>query len=328
MVWEKIEEIWTASVDAWNKWDLLQLLCHVAGMGCLVGGLVVLILDHGLEFHLSGDELNPVFFGVYLLAIAVIVSFARYMSMLMFSETIGPLLLSMYKMVGDIFKFMIVFVIIIIGFGTAFLFLYSAPRVFSDCHVEYYQAVSQANNTNVNFTFEDFCHDYGDFTQWDKSMLYLFMTLYGKFEFTDLDGTAPNEVQFPVLFIWLSRILFIIYITTSIIILLNMLIAMLSNSFSSVSSNVEVEWRFARSREMLKYIPKGRTLPPPFNLIPSPKSGWYFLKWLVLICRGQKLQKKNEKEFKHAVTKYKVTVKRLKARYLLAYRLHRDQAEG
>eukprot|EP00058_Branchiostoma_floridae_P016281 XP_002601769.1 hypothetical protein BRAFLDRAFT_76011 [Branchiostoma floridae] len=322
MVWEKMKEIWIASVDAWNKWDLLLLLCHVTATGCFVGGIFAITRNPSLA--LSADELNPFFIGVYLLAIAVILSFARYMSMLMFSETIGPLLLSMYKMVGDIFKFLIVFLIIIVGFATALQRLYSSPRPDSECLLKYFQAIQEANNTNFNFTAYDFC-DYGQFAQLHHSIWYLFGTLYGKFDFTDLDVAAPNAVQFPVVSIWLSRILFITYITISIIIMLNMLIAMLSDSFSSVSSDAEVEWRFARSREMLKYIPKGRTLPPPFNLIPSPKSGWYFLKWLVLICRGQKTQKENEIALKLAKEKYKMTIKMLSTRYLLAYSLRRDQ---
>ncbi|XP_066284332.1 short transient receptor potential channel 4-like [Branchiostoma lanceolatum] len=328
MVWEKMKEVWTASVDAWNKWDQLLLLCHMSAVGCFTGGLVAIQGNFDVIFDAS--EWNPFFIGGDLLAIAVILSFARYMSMLMFSETIGPLLLSMYKMVMDIFKFIIVFLIIILGFACALQRLYNSPRPDSDCLLEYYQALReqrQANNTNVNFTSEDFCY-YGDFAHLHLSIFYLFWTLYGKFEFTDLDVTAPNAVQFPVVSTWLSRILFIVYITASIIILLNMLIAMMSDSFSSVSFDAEVEWRFARSREMLKYIPKGRTLPPPFNLIPSPKSVWSFLKWIELICRCQKTQKKNEIELKEALRKYKVTVERLKARYLLAYSLRRDQAEG
>ncbi|XP_066284333.1 transient receptor potential-gamma protein-like [Branchiostoma lanceolatum] len=327
MAWEKMKEVWTVSVDAWNKWDLLLLLCHVTATGCFAGGLVAISRDPSLAA--SSDEWNPFFIGGDLLAIAVILSFARYMSMLMFSETIGPLLLSMNKMVMDIFKFIIVFFIIIVGFGTALQRLSTSPRPDSECLLKYDQAVqdqSQANNTNFNFTVNDFC-DYGKFAHLHHSIFYLFGTLYGKFAFTDLDVTAPNAVQFPVVSTWLSRILFIVYITTSIIILLNMLIAMMSDSFSSVSSDAEVEWRFARSREMLKFIPKGRTLPPPFNLIPSPKSAWFFLKWIVLICCGRNAsaQTENEIGLKQAMEKYKVTIDRLRTRYLLAYSLHRDQ---
>ncbi|XP_035677150.1 short transient receptor potential channel 4-like [Branchiostoma floridae] len=166
ITWEKMKEVWTASVDAWNKWDLLLLLCHMTATGCFVGGIFAITRDRSLA--LSSDEMHPHFIGVYLLAIAVILSFARYMSMLMFSETIGPLLLSMYKMVGDIFKFLIVFLIIIVGFGTALQRLYSSPRPDSECLLKYYQAVqdqAQANNTNLNFTAYDFC-DYGQFAQY------------------------------------------------------------------------------------------------------------------------------------------------------------------
>ncbi|XP_078679135.1 short transient receptor potential channel 4-like [Branchiostoma floridae x Branchiostoma belcheri] len=328
MFWEEIKKIWTCSVDAWNKWDLLTLLCHMTAVGCFTGGIVAIQRDPSFLFF--AGEWNPFFIGSYLLAIAVILSFARYTSMLMFSETIGPLLLSLYKMVGDIFKFIVVFAIIIMGFACALQRLYSSAKPDSDCLLKFYQALLQqreANNTNVKLNKDDFCY-YGDFSHLHLTIFYLFWTLYGKFEFTDLDVTSPNAVQFPVVSTWLSRVLFVVYITTSIIIMLNMLIAMMSDSFSGVKSDAEVEWRFARSREMLKYIPVGRTLPPPFNLIPTPKSVWACLTWVGLICRGQNTTKEDEIALQMALDKYKVTIDRLTTRYLLAYSLQRDQTMG
>lgn len=39
----------------------------------------------------------------------------------------------------------------------------------------------------------------------------------------------------------------------------------------------------------MSYFDEGGTLPPPFNIIPSPKSIWYLLMWLhnKLCRRGQ-----------------------------------------
>lgn len=39
----------------------------------------------------------------------------------------------------------------------------------------------------------------------------------------------------------------------------------------------------------MSYFDEGGTLPPPFNIVPSPKSIWYLLMWLhnKLCRRGQ-----------------------------------------
>jgi hypothetical protein len=33
-----------------------------------------------------------------------------------------------------------------------------------------------------------------------------------------------------------------------------------------------VEWKFARTKLWISYFENGGTLPPPFNIIPAPKS--------------------------------------------------------
>ena len=48
------------------------------------------------------------------------------------------------------------------------------------------------------------------------------------------------------------------------------------------------EWKFARSKLWMGYFDEGSTLPPPFNLIISPKSIYYTLKKckeLIWSCR-------------------------------------------
>lgn len=41
----------------------------------------------------------------------------------------------------------------------------------------------------------------------------------------------------------------------------------------------DVEWKFARSKLWISYFEEGGTCPPPFNIIPTPKSIWYAFKW-------------------------------------------------
>lgn len=40
----------------------------------------------------------------------------------------------------------------------------------------------------------------------------------------------------------------------------------------SLQGDADVEWKFARARLWFSYFEEGRTLPVPFNLVPSPKS--------------------------------------------------------
>lgn len=61
------------------------------------------------------------------------------------------------------------------------------------------------------------------------------------------------------------------YSVINIIVLLNMLIAMMSNSYQIISERSDVEWKFARSHLWISYFDDGATLPPPFNLFPTVK---------------------------------------------------------
>lgn len=39
-----------------------------------------------------------------------------------------------------------------------------------------------------------------------------------------------------------------------------------------MQDDADVEWKFARAKLWFSYFEEGRTLPVPFNLVPSPKS--------------------------------------------------------
>lgn len=61
----------------------------------------------------------------------------------------------------------------------------------------------------------------------------------------------------------------------------------------SSQDDSDVEWKFARSKLWLSYFDDGKTLPPPFSLVPSPKSFVYFVMRITNFskCRRRRLQK-------------------------------------
>ncbi|CAH0718987.1 unnamed protein product, partial [Brenthis ino] len=74
------------------------------------------------------------------------------------------------------------------------------------------------------------------------------------------------------------------YSVINVIVLLNLLIAMMSNSYAMIDEHSDVEWKFARTRLWMSYFEESATLPPPFNIFPTPK--------IVMKLFG--LRKKNE----------------------------------
>lgn len=64
-------------------------------------------------------------------------------------------------------------------------------------------------------------------------------------------------------------------------------------SFYYVQDDSDVEWKFARSKLWLSYFDDGKTLPPPFSVVPSPKSFVYLILRSINFCkcRTKKLQK-------------------------------------
>lgn len=122
-------------------------------------------------------------------------------------------------------------------------------------------------------------------------------------------GVANQDyVDMPqyVLAEFVGRILYGIFTLVIVIVLLNMLIAMITNSFQKIEvkgsflchtcnqsrnpkagadisnfllqDDADVEWKFARSKLYLSYFREGLTMPVPFNIIPSPKAAFYILR--------------------------------------------------
>ncbi|XP_067897643.1 short transient receptor potential channel 1 isoform X5 [Heterodontus francisci] len=75
------------------------------------------------------------------------------------------------------------------------------------------------------------------------------------------------------------------YNVVVVIVLTKLLVAMLHKSFQMIANHEDKEWKFARAKLWLSYFDDKCTLPPPFNIIPSPKTICYLFTSLnKLIC--------------------------------------------
>lgn len=71
-----------------------------------------------------------------------------------------------------------------------------------------------------------------------------------------------------------------------------------------------MEWKFARAKLWLSYFDEGRTLPAPFNLVPSPKSFYYLIMrikmCLIKLCKSKAKSCENDLEMGMLNSKFKV----------------------
>uniref|UniRef100_A0A8C7WKG3 Transient receptor potential cation channel, subfamily C, member 3 n=1 Tax=Oncorhynchus mykiss TaxID=8022 RepID=A0A8C7WKG3_ONCMY len=197
--------------------------------------------------------------GLY--AIAVVLSFTRIAYILPANESFGPLQISLGRTVKDIFKFMVLFIMVFLAFMIGMFILYS-----------YYLGAK------VNPAF----------TTVEESFKTLFWSIFG------LSEVSSVVLKYNHKFIEnIGYVLYGIYNVTMVVVLLNMLIAMINSSYQEIEDDADVEWKFARSKLWLSYFDNGKTLPPPFSIVPTPKSFYHHIRWIVgmLHCRQRSVKK-------------------------------------
>ncbi|KAA0720236.1 Short transient receptor potential channel 2 [Triplophysa tibetana] len=257
--WFECKEVWIEGLrcyflDWWNCLDMMVLSMYLASFA-----LRMVILLKGIflcESPESQDECiyftdtlrdrwhqeDPQFIAEVLFAVTSMLSFTRLAYILPAQESLGTLQISIGKMIDDMMRFMFILVII----GTAFL-----------CGI---------NNTYVPYVISP------NLGRLNETFRFLFWTMFGVAEQTYVDMPEFALAEF------VGRVLYGIYTLIIVIVLLNMLIAMITNSFQKIEDDADVEWKFARSKLYLSYFREGLTMPVPFNIIPSPKALFYLLR--------------------------------------------------
>ncbi|XP_060584215.1 short transient receptor potential channel 7-like isoform X6 [Ruditapes philippinarum] len=282
-----------------------------------------------------------------LFAIANVISFARTTYLMPAFEVLGPLQISLGRMIGDITRFMVLFTLVLFSFMVGLHNLYW-----------YYgtQRIKMTMNGHTVFVYA------AEAFQGLKQTFYsLFWSIFGQVSITDINvkhpgpggvfsagqgpGSAMTESSTDIVE-GVGLFLFGIYHVVIIIVLINMLIAMMSHSFEAIQGDCDVEWKFARTKLWMNYMDDGSTLPVPFNMIPSPKSFCYLWKCARDLCIGNKNGKREYErkirktfikrrretvcktlELKPDDTSYSDIMQRLVKRYLFKLERAKDETE-
>uniref|UniRef100_A0A3Q2HXJ9 Transient receptor potential cation channel subfamily C member 6 n=1 Tax=Equus caballus TaxID=9796 RepID=A0A3Q2HXJ9_HORSE len=288
MIWAECKEIWTQGpkeylFELWNMLDFGMLAIFAASFiarfmafwhaskaqsiidaNDTLKDLTKVTLGDNVKYYnlarIKWDPSDPQIISEGLYAIAVVLSFSRIAYILPANESFGPLQISLGRTVKDIFKFMVIFIMVFVAFMIGMFNLYS-----------YYIGAKQNEA----------------FTTVEESFKTLFWAIFG------LSEVKSVVINYNHKFIEnIGYVLYGVYNVTMVIVLLNMLIAMINSSFQEIEDDADVEWKFARAKLWFSYFEEGRTLPVPFNLVPSPKSLFYLLlrlkKWISELFQSHK----------------------------------------
>uniref|UniRef100_A0A8D0CB87 Transient receptor potential cation channel subfamily C member 3 n=1 Tax=Salvator merianae TaxID=96440 RepID=A0A8D0CB87_SALMN len=292
MMWSECKELWLEGpreyiLQLWNVLDFGMLSIFIAAFTARLlaflqatkaqqyvdnniqeSNLADVTLPPDIEYFTYARDKwlpsDPQIISEGLYAIAVVLSFSRIAYILPANESFGPLQISLGRTVKDIFKFMVLFIMVFLAFMIGMFILYS-----------YYLGAK------VNAAF----------TTVEESFKTLFWSIFGLSEVTSVVLKYDHKFIENI-----GYVLYGIYNVTMVVVLLNMLIAMINSSYQEIEDDSDVEWKFARSKLWLSYFDDGKTLPPPFSLVPSPKSFFYFFMRIIKLfkCRRKRLQKDME----------------------------------
>ncbi|XP_036451510.1 LOW QUALITY PROTEIN: short transient receptor potential channel 4a [Colossoma macropomum] len=263
-IWAEIKQMWDGGLqdyihDWWNLMDFVMNSLYLATISLKV---VAYTKYNGCRPRGEWDMWHPTLVAEALFAIANIFSSLRLISLFTANSHLGPLQISLGRMLLDILKFLFIYCLVLLAFANGLNQLY------------FYYETDGSNTTGLCKGIR--CsHQNNAFTTLFETLQSLFWSIFGliSLHVTNVD---PDH-QFTE---FVGATMFGTYNIISLVVLLNMLIAMMNNSYQHIADHADMEWKFARTKLWMSYFEEGGTLPPPFNIIPSPKSVWYLIRWI------------------------------------------------
>ncbi|XP_030384079.1 transient receptor potential-gamma protein isoform X1 [Scaptodrosophila lebanonensis] len=318
LIWSEVKQLWDVGLqeylnDMWNVIDFVTNSLYVATVALRVVSFFQVQKELATNAHASSlprerwDTWDPMLISEGLFSAANIFSSLKLVYIFSVNPHLGPLQVSLSRMVMDIMKFFFLYVLVLFAFGSGLnqLLWYYADLEKKRCpEVSPNSVLLNMNGTND----PNACIVWRRFSNLFETTQTLFWAVFG---LIDLDSFELDGIKIFTRF-W-GMLMFGTYSVINIVVLLNLLIAMMNHSYQLISERADVEWKFARSKLWISYFEEGGTCPPPFNIIPTPKSIWYAFKWMRRVfCSGssaarrehlktirRKAQQASDRDFKY-----------------------------
>jgi hypothetical protein len=221
--------------DNWNKLDLTNSALVFTVMGMRLYTIYGPTDSEGYsEIGNLAETFGPRVRLGY--ALVVVLTFTRTLQFLRYFESIGVLIIILGFMVTDVISFFAFIVVFSFGFGVAFAVL-----------------LPGASYTQPAY------HVLDGSPLWQP-----FWGLFGDFDLEAMEETTPfsaGDINFaaPVL-LW-------VYMFLTTIMLINLLIAQMSDTYARVSDEGTERWQFQRAQLILEYKDNKTPVPQPLNIL-------------------------------------------------------------
>ena len=190
-------------------------------------------------------------------ALGIVLSFFRMVYLCQITRYLGLLQLCLGRMVQVIFQFAFISCVVLWSFSVGMVFLFHSSALYEK-EVQKWDERS-GNSSSIDMVLS------GGYNGLPATMVTLAWASMNMVGLKSLDGFDDGTM----IHLW-SAVLFTLYHGVAMIVLLNMLIAMMSNSYQQIENNIEVEHKFARTKLWCQYVgDDNNVLPCPFNILPS-----------------------------------------------------------
>ena len=268
--------IWQSEslIPHWYEWLLLAWLSGLlvseltnpgdrAGLGW-VKIIILAICAIGITVHIlafvfqNDDRLIMIFIRNQFFAWALFSCFVQLLDFLSFHHLFGPWAIIIRDLLKDLTRFLVILLIFMAGFT---LHLASV-----------YQPIFEPTTPDPNLGDGDGA---GMPTPSMTPMATFELLFFSLFGLVDPDN-LPTLYRSPIWVITLVKIIFGTYMVVTLIVLINLLIAMMSDTYQRIQQQSDTEWKFGRAK-LIRNMNKTSATPSPLNLFTKM---FYYLKVL------------------------------------------------
>ncbi|XP_072900020.1 short transient receptor potential channel 4-like [Hemitrygon akajei] len=263
-IWGEIKQMWDGGLQDYihDWWNLMDFVMNSLYLATISLKIVAFVKYSGSRQREDWEMWHPTLVAEALFAIANIFSSLRLISLFTANSHLGPLQISLGRMLLDILKFLFIYCLVLLAFANGLNQLYFYYETNASDEPNSCKGIRCEKQNNA-------------FSTLFETLQSLFWSIFGLINLYVTNVKARHEFTE-----FVGATMFGTYNIISLVVLLNMLIAMMNNSYQLIADHADIEWKFARTKLWMSYFEEGGTLPTPFNIIPSPKSVWYLLTWI------------------------------------------------
>ncbi|CAI5673080.1 unnamed protein product [Oreochromis niloticus] len=293
MVWSDVKRLWYEGLEDFLEESRNQLSFVMNSL--YLATFALKIVAHSKfkdqeQNRKDWDAFHPILVAEGLFAFANVLSYLRLFFMYTTSSILGPLQISMGQMLQEFGKFLGLFLLVLFSFTIGLTQLYGKDQKDKennppkDCGGIF----CEQQSNDAFHTFMGTCY---------ALFWYIFSLAHVALFVTRISYTEELRSFVGAMIIGTYNIVVVIVLT-------KLLVAMLHKSFRQIANHEDKEWKFARAKLWLSYFDDKCTLPPPLNILPSPKTVCYLVtslsKWICSHTSKGKVKRQNSlKEWKN-----------------------------